>query len=78
MTSNSKNLGGKGAVITGAGRGIGQSIAIGYARAGASVCCAARTKTEIEWTVAPLVLFLATQPDLGLTAQSYSLMRRDS
>ena len=54
MTPNSKSLSGKGAVITGAGRGIGQSIAIGYARAGASVCCAARTKTEIEGTVAQI------------------------
>lgn len=46
-----KPLAGKGAVITGAGRGIGRDIALGYARAGASVCCAARTGTEIEETV---------------------------
>lgn len=44
-------LSGKGAVITGAGRGIGRAIALGYARAGASVCCAARTESEIEETV---------------------------
>jgi 3-oxoacyl-[acyl-carrier protein] reductase len=36
---------------------------------------------ESEWTkspddVVPLALFLATQPDVGPTAQSYSLMRR--
>ncbi len=35
-----------------------------------------------EWTktpedVVPLALFLATQPDVGPTAQTYSLMRRD-
>jgi 3-oxoacyl-[acyl-carrier protein] reductase len=37
---------------------------------------------ESEWTktpeeVVPLALFLATQPDIGPTAQSFSLMRRD-
>ena len=45
-----KTLAGKGAVVTGAGRGIGRAIALGYARAGASICCAARTETEIEET----------------------------
>jgi 3-oxoacyl-[acyl-carrier protein] reductase len=38
------------AVVTGAGRGIGKAIAIGYAAAGAAVCCAARTASEIEAT----------------------------
>ena len=46
------SLDGKTAVITGAGRGIGRAIAIGYARAGAAVCCAARTGQEIGQTVA--------------------------
>lgn len=46
----SKTLAGKGAVITGAGRGIGRAIALGYAGAGASVCCAARTDAEIRQT----------------------------
>ena len=37
---------------------------------------------ESEWIkspkeVVPLALFLATQPDIGPTAQSFSLMRRD-
>ena len=44
-------LGGTVAVITGAGRGIGKSIALAYAREGAAVCCAARTETEIEGAV---------------------------
>ena len=40
-------------------------------------------KIGSEWVkgpedVAPLALFLATQPDRGPTAQSFSLMRRDS
>lgn len=39
------------AVITGAGRGIGRAIAIGYAQAGAAVVCAARTQTQVEQTV---------------------------
>ena len=38
------------ALITGAGRGIGRSIAIGYARAGASICASARTLSEISTT----------------------------
>ena len=47
-------LEGKGVVITGAGRGIGKAIAVGYARAGAAVCCAARTKVEIDGTVSDI------------------------
>ncbi|HEV2039586.1 MAG TPA: SDR family oxidoreductase [Casimicrobiaceae bacterium] len=44
-------LQGKVAVITGAGRGIGQAIAIAYARAGAAVCCGARTTAQLDATV---------------------------
>ena len=41
-----------------------------------------RATFQGEWTktpedVVPLALFLATQPDVGPTAQSFSLMRRD-
>ena len=38
------------AVVTGAGRGIGRSIAIALAREGFSVCLAARTREELEET----------------------------
>jgi 7-alpha-hydroxysteroid dehydrogenase len=41
-------LDGKVALVTGAGRGIGAGIAIGFAEAGADVVCAARTKAEID------------------------------
>lgn len=47
MTSTEQPLSGKVAVVTGAGRGIGRAIAVGYAAAGAAVVCAARTAAEI-------------------------------
>ena len=40
-------LSGKVVVVTGAIRGIGRAIAVGYAAAGAAVCCVARTESEI-------------------------------
>lgn len=48
MAEGQGRLAGKVAVITGASRGIGRAIALGYAAEGASICCAARTTTEIE------------------------------
>jgi NAD(P)-dependent dehydrogenase (short-subunit alcohol dehydrogenase family) len=44
-------LAGKGAVVTGGGRGIGETVARTLAAAGASVVVAARTKAEIERVV---------------------------
>jgi 3-oxoacyl-[acyl-carrier protein] reductase len=38
------------AIVTGAGRGIGAAIARGYAAAGATVCCTARSEAEIAAT----------------------------
>ena len=43
-------LQGKVAVITGAGRGIGQAIALAYAREGANLSLAARSTLELEET----------------------------
>src|SRR5207302_8331893 len=40
------------AIVTGAGRGIGQGIALAFAEMGADVVCAARTEEEIEETAA--------------------------
>jgi len=45
-----KPLQDKVAVITGAGRGIGQAIAVAYARAGAAVCLAAGSQEQLDET----------------------------
>ena len=51
---NGHLLAGKRAVVTGAGRGIGRSIALALARAGADVAVTARTHLEIEQLVAEI------------------------
>ena len=48
--SGDQPLAGKVAVVTGAGRGIGRAIALGYGAADAAVCCSARTREQIEDT----------------------------
>ena len=44
------DLEGKAALITGAGRGIGQAIALAYAREGARLSLGARSVSELEET----------------------------
>ena len=48
------DLKGKTALVTGSGRGIGKSIAIALAEAGAEVAVAARTSQEVEKTVSEI------------------------
>jgi len=66
------------AIITGAGRGIGQAIALAFAEMGADVVCAARTDSEIEETAARAKAFgrraLAVRCDATEPAQLEALV----
>ncbi|KAI1376895.1 hypothetical protein F4677DRAFT_454368 [Hypoxylon crocopeplum] len=54
-------------LVTGAGRGIGRSIAFAFAKAGASVACISRTSSEIE-AVAAEIESACGVPVLAITA----------
>jgi len=50
MATDNGRLAGQVALITGAGRGLGQQIALAFARAGADIVATARTKAQLEDT----------------------------
>ncbi len=54
MSSESKCLAGKVAIVTGAGQGIGEAIAVGYAAAGTKVIITGRTKSKLDDGVAKI------------------------
>ena len=68
------------ALVTGAGRGIGQAIGLAFAEQGAHVVCAARTEKEIEATAAAVRGFgrraLAVRCDVTDAAQLEALVER--
>lgn len=70
---NSRLLSGKRAIVTGAGRGIGRSIALALAQAGADVAVTARTHVEIEELVTEIQAFgcrsLAVSCDVTVSEQ---------
>jgi len=75
------DLSGKTALITGAGRGIGEEIAHTFAEAGADIVAAARTESEIRDTVETVesaygVTGLAVPTDLRDTAEIEALVER--
>ena len=63
------SLQGKNAIVTGASRGIGKAIAIGFARAGARVAVTSRKVNDLEATAAEIAAFggeaLVVQSHLG-------------
>jgi NADP-dependent 3-hydroxy acid dehydrogenase YdfG len=68
------------AIITGAGRGIGQAIALAYAKEGAKLALAARTLSELEETAqqakALSAKVLVTSTDIADQAQVDEMVRR--
>jgi 3-oxoacyl-[acyl-carrier protein] reductase len=73
-------LSGKVAIITGAGRGVGRSSALAFAREGARVVLAARTVSEIEGAAAEIRHMggeaIAVPTDVARTADCDNLARR--
>ena len=74
------SLEGKVAIVTGASRGIGKSIALGLADAGADVVVAARTAADIDATASEITAkgrkTLAVPADVRLSDQVNNLIER--
>jgi NAD(P)-dependent dehydrogenase (short-subunit alcohol dehydrogenase family) len=72
------DLGGKVAIVTGGGKGIGREISLGLARAGAKVVIAARTKEEIDSVAREIVQqggeAIAIQTDITINDQIENLV----
>jgi NAD(P)-dependent dehydrogenase (short-subunit alcohol dehydrogenase family) len=73
-------LGGKAAIVTGAGRGLGRQMALALAEAGADVVCAARTAEQVERTAADIRAIgrraVAQPTDVRDSAQCDALIAR--
>ena len=73
-------LEGKGAIVTGAGRGIGKAIALSLADLGADVVVAARTASDIETTASEIAAkgrrALALPTDVRLSDQVNKLIEK--
>ena len=74
------SLEGKGAIVTGAGRGIGKAIALSLADVGADVVVAARTASDIETTASEIAAkgrrALALPTDVRLSDQVNKLIEK--
>lgn len=72
------DLSGQTAIITGAGRGIGEKVATRFAEAGADIVAVARTESEIEDTVDQVTKYdvrgIAVSTDLGNVEEIDALM----
>jgi 7-alpha-hydroxysteroid dehydrogenase len=73
-------LDGRVAIVTGAGKGIGRGIAVGFAEAGADIVCAARTTADIDDVAAEITALgrhaLAVPTDVMVTADLDQLVEK--
>ena len=67
------------AIVTGAGKGIGRAIVLGFAQAGGTVVCAARTRSDVQQVAKEIEAAggraLAVPTDVMVTAQLDGLVQ---